>query len=109
MARVWRWSAAVLIAIGMMGCDEEVFVKGIVRGPTGAPLEGASVTFTNPGQAAYSVKTLSDGTFRVGMINADPEKAIVSFEKDGFQKVERSLDGRPQWAMDITLTPTTSH
>jgi hypothetical protein len=108
MAGVRRWSSITLIVIGMLGCDEEVFVKGIVRGPTGAPLEGASVTFTNPGQAAYSVKTPSDGTFRVGMINADPEKATVSFEKDGLQKVERSLDGRPQWAMDITLTPKTN-
>jgi hypothetical protein len=108
MARVCRWRAIALIAIGMLGCDEEVFVKGIVRGPTGAPLEGVSVTFTNPGQAAYSVKTPSDGTFRVGMINADPERANVSFEKDGFQRVERSLDGRPQWAMDITLTPKTN-
>jgi hypothetical protein len=88
-----------------LGCDEEVFVKGVVRGPTGAPLEGATVTFTSPGRPADTAKTHSDGTFNVGMIGADPEKAHISFEKDGFQKVDRPLEGRPQWAMDITLTP----
>lgn len=105
MARVRCWRAIALIALSVFGCDEEVFVQGIVRGPGGAPLEGASVTFTSPGRAAYTVTTPSDGTFRVGMINADPQTASVSFEKDGFRKIDRSLDGRPQWAMDITLTP----
>jgi hypothetical protein len=100
-----RWCGGVLVALALAGCDEEVFVKGIVRDPTGAPLEGATVTFTSPGRPADTAQTPNDGTFNVGMIGANPDKARVSFEKEGFQKVERSLEGRPQWAMDITLTP----
>lgn len=105
MTRVPRWRAIALIALVTAGCDEEVFVKGVVRDPTGAPLTGATITFTSPGRPADTAKTSNDGTFNVGMIGADPSKAHVSFEKEGFQKVERSLEGRPQWAMDITLTP----
>jgi hypothetical protein len=108
MNRALRWHAIAFVAIAIAGCDEEVFVKGVVRGPTGAPLDGATVTFMSPGRPPDTAKTPNDGTFNVGMIGADPSKARVSFEKQGFQKIERSLEGRPQWAMDITLVPKTN-
>jgi len=109
MARFLRWGSAAIVFVVATGCDEDVFVKGIVRGPTGTPLEGATVTFTSPGRPPDTAKTPSDGSFNVGMIGADPAKARVSFEKEGFQKVERALEGQPQWAMDITLPPKAAH
>lgn len=105
MLRAFFWPLIALVTFTTAGCDEDVFVKGVVRSPSGAPLPGATVTFTSPGRPVDTVKTPADGTFNVGMIGADPNKARVSFEKEGFQTVERSLEGRPQWAMDITLMP----
>jgi hypothetical protein len=103
--RPLQWCAVALIAFASAGCDEDVFVKGIVRDPSGSPLEGVTVTFTSPGMPPISATTPTDGTFNVGIINAHTDTSWVGFEKQGFRQVKQTLDGWPQWQMDITLTP----
>ncbi|HEU4635894.1 MAG TPA: class I SAM-dependent methyltransferase, partial [Edaphobacter sp.] len=41
----------------------------------------------------------------VGIINAHTDTSWVGFEKQGFRQVKRTLDGWPQWQMDITMAP----
>ena len=45
----YNFMLVALVTFATAACDEDVFVKGIVRDPTGAPLEGVTVTFTSPG------------------------------------------------------------
>lgn len=97
--------AGALLSLCLLACDTVVEVQGIVRGPSGAPMEGVDVTMASPGIPPLVKQSGTDGTFHVVVINADPDKAAVSFRKEGFVIVERKLDGFERWAMDITLIP----
>jgi hypothetical protein len=111
--RTWRDATAnfclsvaiVTAGVGSAACDLNVTVTGIVRDPTGAPLQDVAVTLLTPGRQPDKARTTSDGTFNVGIVGADPRQTKISFHKDGFQDLARELgeDARP--AIEVTLIP----
>jgi hypothetical protein len=111
--RTWRAATArfgfsvamVTASAGPAGCDLNVTVTGVVRDPSGAPLQDVAVTLQTPGREPDRTTTTSDGTFNVGIVGADPRKTKVSFHKDGFQDVARDLGEEARPAMEVTLVP----
>jgi hypothetical protein len=98
------WIAAA-VAIGNVGCDPYVKVTGVVRESSGAPLAGVSVTLVTADRDPRSDTTASDGTFHVGLIGADPRRTYISFERDGFQRIEEIVGEEEQRMMDVKLLP----
>jgi hypothetical protein len=112
--RTGRRNALLCMALGTgtlcsLSCDTVVEVQGSVRAPAGGPIAEATVTLRSPGIPARSTKTGADGTFFIGIVNADAKNATIEFEKEGFQKVARSLGGRIESTLDVTLMPKTAH
>jgi hypothetical protein len=111
--RTWRaatakfgFSMAMLTASASpAGCDLNVTVTGVVRDPSGVPLQDVAVTLQTPGREPDRARTTSDGTFNVGIVGADPRKTRVSFHKDGFQDVARDLGEEARPTMEVTLIP----
>jgi hypothetical protein len=104
-ARLIARPAIVIAALGLQACDLNVTVTGVVRDPSGRPLQGVAVTLETPGREPDRATTIADGTFNVGIVGAEPRQTRISFHKDGFQEVARELgeDARP--TMEVTLSP----
>src|SRR4051794_967157 len=63
-------------------------LAGTVTDPSGAPMEGASVTATNIGTSGrQSVQTSGSGEFRI--VNLVPGNYKVDVEKTGFKRTVR--------------------
>jgi hypothetical protein len=103
--RCQAWLLVVLGLLGLEGCDRYVVVEGVVHNPSGVPLESVIVTLITPGRPPDIAKTPGNGKFTVSIVNADPVKAHVTFVKQGFETQDRSLEGRADWTMAITLIP----
>jgi hypothetical protein len=96
---------AAAVAIGSIGCDPYVKVTGVVRESSGAPLAGVNVTLETADREPRSDTTASDGTFHVGMIGADPRLTYISFERDGFQRIQEVVGEEEQRTMEVKLLP----
>jgi outer membrane receptor protein involved in Fe transport len=69
---------------------DRAVVSGTVKDPTGAVLEGATVTVTSVAtNVATTVKTTSAGTYQV--INLVPGRYTVSVEAQGFQVLAQGI------------------
>ena len=99
-----RLAFAVAIAVTGSACDSYVTVDGVVRDPSGAPLQDVAVELETPGRAIHPAKTASDGSFDVGIVGAEWRKTSISFRKDGYQDMRRGL-GAEQSTMNVTLRP----
>jgi len=97
--------AAIAAAAGLAACDLNVTVTGVVRNPSGVPLENVAVTLQTPGREPDRASTIGDGSFNVGIVGADPRRTRISFHKDGFQDVARELGDEPRPTLEITLVP----
>jgi hypothetical protein len=97
--------AAALLALASAGCDPVVDVSGTVHNQAGVPLEGVVVTLTMPKRVPDTVKTAKDGSFVVGLIGADPLKTRISFQKDGYKKLEQPVGKEERVTVEITLLP----
>jgi hypothetical protein len=100
------WRPAILAgALGFAACDLNVTVTGIVRDPSGRPIQDVAVTLQTPGREPDRARTVVDGTFNVGIVGADPRQTRISFHKDGFQDVARELGEEARPTIDVTLMP----
>jgi hypothetical protein len=95
----------LIAALGLAACDLNVTVTGVVRDPSGRPIQDVAVTLQTPGREPHRARTIVDGTFNVGIVGADPRQTRISFHKDGFNDVARELGEEARPAMDVTLTP----
>ena len=94
-----------VVALGLAACDPYVKVTGVVREPSGTPLENVTVTLTMPGREPDIDTTANDGNFNVGIVGADSEKTSIAFRKDGFQPIEELVGRQEQRTMAVTLLP----
>ena len=103
-ARFIAGPAVVVAALGLQACDLNVTVTGVVRDPSGRPIQHVAVTLETPGREPDRATTTADGAFNVGIVGADPRQTRISFHKDGFKDVARELgeDARP--TIDVTLS-----
>lgn len=104
-ARFGGRPAILIAALSFAACDLNVTVTGVVRDPSGRPIQDVDVTLQTPGREPDRTKTIVDGTFNVGIVGADPRQTTISFHKDGFQDVARELGEEARPTIDVTLTP----
>jgi hypothetical protein len=97
--------ALVTAAVELAACDLNVTASGVVRDPSGAPLKNVAVTLQAPGREPDRSTTVSDGSFTVGIVGADPRQTRISFHKDGFRDVVRELGEEARPTMEVTLIP----
>ena len=86
-----RLAFAIAIAVTGSACDSYVTVDGVVRDPSGAPLQDVAVELETPGRGIHPAKTASDGSFDVSFVGAEWRKTSISFRKDGYQDMRRGL------------------
>ncbi len=83
-ARAGRPLAAALLLLA--ACDPVFHVEGTVVDPTGAPVDGATVTYSCPSGRTESATTSAAGTFSFGGVGGTFEAPSCSLriEKPGF-------------------------
>ena len=86
-----RLTFAVAMAFAGSACDPYVTVKGVVRDPSGAPIQDVAVELETPGRTPDRAKTASDGSYSVGIVGAELAKSSVSYRKDGYLDLHRSV------------------
>jgi hypothetical protein len=96
---------AVVFAVVLAGCDQNVSVTGAVRDPGGRALEDVVVTLETPGRTPDVAHTAKDGSFNVGIVGADPRRTHLSFRKEGYVAQARDLDGDARPTLAIVLAP----
>lgn len=99
-----RLTFAVAIAVTGSACDPYVTVDGVVRDPSGAPLQDVAVELETANRAVHPAKTASDGSFDVGIVGAEWRKTSITFRKDGYQDLRRGL-AEERSTMNVTLRP----
>jgi hypothetical protein len=102
---------ALLLVIGLAGCDGYTAVSGHVVDPKGKPIPGASVKLTqqtdSPRPRSSTATTGEDGSFSVGTTHA-PSKSmpfLLEVEKEGFEKHTEKVVGTARYEREITLQP----
>ena len=103
--RLARIVVALALASGLGACDLNVTVSGVVRDPSGAPLEDVDVTLQTPGREPDRAKTINDGSYNVGIVGADPKQTRISFQKQGFRDQAQQLGEDPRPTIEVTLVP----
>lgn len=103
--RLVRVAVVLALAIGLGACDLNVTVSGVVRDPSGAPLEDVDVTLQTPGREPDRTKTINDGSYNVGIVGADPKQTRISFQKLGFREQAQQLGDDPRPTIEVTLVP----
>ena len=104
-ARFGAYVAILTAVMGLAACDLNVTVTGVVRDPSGRPIQDVEVTLQTTGREPDKARTIADGTFNVGIVGADPRATRISFHKEGFQDVARELGEQARPTIDVTLVP----
>ena len=88
----------------MIGCLRGGGVGGVVRGPEGKALQGATVSWTADGEDSTAA-TAVDGTFRVMLENLSTfRSASLTVSLDGYQTAREDIGDGP-WDCTVTLQP----
>jgi hypothetical protein len=80
-------------------------VKGKVTDKAGNGLENVTITFISEGRTPFQKTTDKDGFYTLSLVGAEPNKTRLTFEKEGFQKLEKKLDSESNVVLDVTLEP----
>ena len=106
-ARFLMLLPVVLFATSLWAQDYRGRIQGTVLDSSKAAIPGASVTLTNQATRVITPqKTGDDGHYVFDLV--EPGKYDVSFEKEGFQKLEQHdvlLQTRGDVTVDATLSP----
>jgi len=103
-----RWGlalTAMFVALIPVACDEYVTVSGVVSDPSGLALHDVAIVLRTPGREPHVSRTAEDGSFKVGIVGADPRNTRVAVRKEGFEEFERELGKETRVTMAITLSP----
>jgi hypothetical protein len=95
------------LSLVLAGCDKFLYVRGVVRNPTGKPVAGAKIHVTNMTQYWYA-ESGANGCFEAGgatdpMHSSEPLAMVATGYKNASGKVRAPMNH-----VIITLVPSDS-
>jgi len=106
-----------LAALSLASCDFYFVSRGVVLGPDGAPVEGATVSMRKSCEAkkaSRSTVTGPDGSYAIGYVSSIPGHRTVGIEvsKEGFERqcaLRTVGSGAPVDPVRVELRPARTH